>query len=770
MSNKCIDCSTDNEIGWERVRYFPRQLITAEDMTQEQRYFRDKLRRHGRILHSWGVVCGLDINPDKDEDGNPIPYRITIEPGYAISPYGDEIIVDRKLSINLNKAYLDDSVKGSCKDMIDPWCSDVNIENEPNALFYLAIKYAECYSRPVRVLSSGCSCDETKCEYSRIRDSFAIKMLSDIPQSHKIQPQDVEYPPECPTCPSEPWVVLAKITIDQQGKVVIDNQCCRRIVFALGDFLTVRCLTIRRDNYNMDHWPRLACNRFNHLDITGRDDFRLNIYHNIDAKTSRSWIELWGNDDPQRVGELTLAGTFIDFRYNSIPGGYGNVGMRLASNGNLSIGNTPAKYPQNKMQIENGDIAIIDNHHRSGKIRLWQENSNEDSYVSHAIGTEYFHNTYGAGSKYPNSIGHKFFCGGIDGLIAQIGFGGAGKPKDRLDSSFYGKVSIDSELIVDNKNGNKGSLSPGIIFGNGSGEGISSNRKPTGVNPKGLSFYTNSQHRLSIRNDGNVGINTNNPIYTLETNGLTWSVAHIGINSDYAEYFESIDGEKIPAGTSVVLMGDKIRPAKKDEEPIGVISSNPVIAGGLPVEWPKKYLRDDFGNLIMEEYKEEIMVPEKRKIRRERQKMSKREIIEEVIHSVIVQENGKYCQKEIAEEIKTEIEEPVFEEHDLYDESGENVIGKHLVPVIERYYEEIEVLDENDQPVLVGSGKFITKQRPRLNPEYDPKKEYIPRDKRSEWNCVGLLGQIPLRKGQPVAESWIKLKDISDKTELWLIR
>lgn len=44
------------------------------------------------------------------------------------------------------------------------------------------------------------------------------------------------------------------------------------------------------------------------------------------------------------------------------------------------------------------------------------------------------------------------------------------------------------------------------------------------------------------------------------------------------------------------------------------------------------------------------------------------------------------------------------------------------------------------------------------------------RELRPEWNCVGLLGQIPLWKGQPVAPTWIKIKDISEEVELGLVK
>jgi len=49
--------------------------------------------------------------------------------------------------------------------------------------------------------------------------------------------------------------------------------------------------------------------------------------------------------------------------------------------------------------------------------------------------------------------------------------------------------------------------------------------------------------------------------------------------------------------------------------------------------------------------------------------------------------DGKYVKKVITEEYQEE--EPVYEEYDLYDEEG-NIIGKHKVPVMEEYQEEVQ--------------------------------------------------------------------------------
>jgi hypothetical protein len=104
-------------------------------------------------------------------------------------------------------------------------------DKQQPTIVYIAVRYAECLSRPARVHPAGCGCDESLCEYSRIRDSFEIKVLWQLPESHlaaikrdddwcgqvhKTPPEDLKrhhlFPvPPCLECISEPWVVLATV-------------------------------------------------------------------------------------------------------------------------------------------------------------------------------------------------------------------------------------------------------------------------------------------------------------------------------------------------------------------------------------------------------------------------------------------------------------------------------------------------------------------------------------------------------------------------------
>ena len=76
----------------------------------------------------------------------------------------------------------------------------------------------------------------------------------------------------------------------------------------------------------------------------------------------------------------------------------------------------------------------------------------------------------------------------------------------------------------------------------------------------------------------------------------------------------------------------------------------------------------------------------------------------------------------------------------------------------------------DEQDAVCDDGSTINKQVKILNPAYDPNVEYIPREQRPEWDCVGLMGKLRIRKGQVTGSRWIKMRDISDSVEEWLVR
>ncbi len=58
----------------------------------------------------------------------------------------------------------------------------------------------------------------------------------------------------------------------------------------------------------------------------------------------------------------------------------------------------------------------------------------------------------------------------------------------------------------------------------------------------------------------------------------------------------------------------------------------------------------------------------------------------------------------------------------------------------------------------------------QLNPDYDSSVEYVQREDRPEWDTVGLMGKLRIRKGQITGSRWIKMRDVSSSVEEWLVR
>jgi hypothetical protein len=186
--------------------------------------------------------------------------------------------------------------------------------------------------------------------------------------------------------------------------------------------------------------------------------------------------------------------------------------------------------------------------------------------------------------------------------------------------------------------------------------------------------------------------------------------------ADYAEYFEWKDGNSASEdrrGYSVILDGNKIVQATDSDDTskiIGVISGNPAMVGdGAYTKWNDKYLKDDFGVYIREEY------------------------------------------------TVTEWSEGGDKEEKYHSYETDKIPSDVTVP--------------DNATVITTEEDGATKlTRRKINPSYDETKDYVPRENRKEWDTVGLMGKLRLRKGQPTGTNWIKMRDISDTVEEWLVR
>jgi uncharacterized repeat protein (TIGR01451 family) len=181
----------------QRPVYAAGSYLAAHDLLTEQRYRLQRLRRHNRYLHGWGVICGLLVVP---ATGPRRPWAVHVCPGYALSPYADEIEVQTAAAVDV-RDYL--------------WRRPHDASGNPVRVAYVGIRYVERQARPVPSQPPACRCEETIYEPSRIEDAFQVDVLWQLPKPDDAEGFDMCAPglAPCPECPESPYVVLARVNL-----------------------------------------------------------------------------------------------------------------------------------------------------------------------------------------------------------------------------------------------------------------------------------------------------------------------------------------------------------------------------------------------------------------------------------------------------------------------------------------------------------------------------------------------------------------------------
>ena len=201
-----------------------------------------------------------------------------------------------------------------------------------------------------------------------------------------------------------------------------------------------------------------------------------------------------------------------------------------------------------------------------------------------------------------------------------------------------------------------------------------------------------------------------------------------GSGADYQEFFESTDGTALEIGISVVMDGEKVRAYNASSDStdniVGVVrpksenKNSAVIGNTAWNHWTDKYLTNDYGVYL----REDVTVWEWDEVR--------------------------YVDGDDVPEDK--------QINDIKVEAGS-------------CYERDELA--KDASWTPPTGATSSKQSVRkLNPDYDASRTYTPREERTEWNLIGLLGQVQIKANEPVRPTWIKMKQISESVDLYLVR
>lgn len=109
----------------QRLNYFDRQFLRAQDFVDEQNWILDRTRRHNRLLHTAGIGEGLVVSALSEVGQEKV---VLVNPGTAYDNLGRELIVTTPREVNLK------DLKDTAEQFISP--------------VFLTIVYGEDFSEP----------------------------------------------------------------------------------------------------------------------------------------------------------------------------------------------------------------------------------------------------------------------------------------------------------------------------------------------------------------------------------------------------------------------------------------------------------------------------------------------------------------------------------------------------------------------------------------------------------------------------------------------
>lgn len=171
-------CTCCKPICFERPNYFCGQLLSDDDLSAEQSYFREKQKLYHRTLHGHGVVCGLRLTCDPDCCG-----RIRVGEGFAIDNCGNDLVVCKPTPFDViaalkAKGYLiTEPPPDPCKDEEPPRC-------KVKQCFYITICYDEVEAEFTTPFKTNCGPGAAACEPTRIKETVRFDVLDAPPEPH----------------------------------------------------------------------------------------------------------------------------------------------------------------------------------------------------------------------------------------------------------------------------------------------------------------------------------------------------------------------------------------------------------------------------------------------------------------------------------------------------------------------------------------------------------------------------------------------------------
>lgn len=167
-----------DEVPLQRPNWFVGRVLSSNDLDQQQSYVRERMRRHNRLLHGWGVATGLEVAAANDGAA------LSVTPGFALDAAGNEILVSDLTVVDVAAAGL-----------------------APGVSYWLAVRWDECPAGAVPAPWPG-----------------EPDLAADWEEDFELQLLD-ERPEEAPATISRsatPWLALATVVWDADRGLTLD--------------------------------------------------------------------------------------------------------------------------------------------------------------------------------------------------------------------------------------------------------------------------------------------------------------------------------------------------------------------------------------------------------------------------------------------------------------------------------------------------------------------------------------------------------------------
>jgi hypothetical protein len=164
-----------------RPRFFAGQLLSEEDLNRLDCYITEKHKLHNRYLHGWGTVCGLEVRCHSCDD-----HFVTVSPGYALSPCGEDIVVCQEDTVNVCKKINECRNKERSYDPCKPYSYSPDCPEQTED-WVLAVRYMERPQRGIAALKHG----DSSCH--KLNESRIFKRAAPPQCEPSIVNEDREY-------------------------------------------------------------------------------------------------------------------------------------------------------------------------------------------------------------------------------------------------------------------------------------------------------------------------------------------------------------------------------------------------------------------------------------------------------------------------------------------------------------------------------------------------------------------------------------------------